>query len=89
MAHTACLVCLVTTATCRHKNAFGRGIASSRHITKLEAIYFSLDIYDYTWVLLATDKVFIDFCCSPCSYHLDIYGTTNKNLDISFFNQKC
>jgi hypothetical protein len=44
MAHTTCLVCLVSTVSGCHKNALGRGSTSSRHITKLEQ---SLDIYGH------------------------------------------
>jgi hypothetical protein len=36
MAHTPCLVCLVSTVSGRFKNALGRGSTSSRHIAKLE-----------------------------------------------------
>ncbi len=40
MPHTACLVCLVSTVSGLHKNALGRGRASSKHITKLEQSTF-------------------------------------------------
>ncbi len=40
MACTACLVCMVTTVCGCHKNAVGRGSASSRHIAKLEQSIF-------------------------------------------------
>ncbi len=40
MAHTACLVCLVSTVSGPCKNALGRGSASIRHITKLEQSTF-------------------------------------------------
>ncbi len=49
MAHTTCLVCLVSTVSGRNKkrsqNAHGKGGASSGLITKLEQSRFSLDIY--------------------------------------------
>jgi len=37
MAHTACLVCLVSSVSGCHKNVLGRDIASSGHITKLRS----------------------------------------------------
>jgi hypothetical protein len=40
MARTACLVCLVSTARGCHKNALGRGISKSGHVTKLEQSTF-------------------------------------------------
>jgi len=40
MAHTACLVFLVSTASGCHKNTLGRPRASSSHITKLEQYTF-------------------------------------------------
>ncbi len=40
MAHTVCLVYLVSTVSVRHKNILGRGSAISRHITKLEQSTF-------------------------------------------------
>jgi hypothetical protein len=45
MAHTDCPVCLVSTVSGCCKNALGRGISSSGHITKLEQSRFSIDIY--------------------------------------------
>jgi hypothetical protein len=36
MAHSACLVCLVSTVSCHRKNALGKGSCSSGHMTKLE-----------------------------------------------------
>ncbi len=45
MAHTACLVCLVSTVSGCCKNAVRRGSASSRNIIKLEQPRFSVDIY--------------------------------------------
>jgi hypothetical protein len=42
MAHTACLVGLVSTVSGHHKNALGRGSISSRQITKLEQSTFIL-----------------------------------------------
>jgi hypothetical protein len=47
MAHTTCLVCLVSTTSGHCKNALGRGSASVRHITKLEQSIF-LDTHDAT-----------------------------------------
>jgi hypothetical protein len=44
MACTACLVCMVTTVCECHKNAVGRGSASSGHIAKLEQSTF-LEIF--------------------------------------------
>jgi hypothetical protein len=44
MLCTTCLVCLVNTDSGHCKNAFGRGSASSEHITNLCNL-FSLDIY--------------------------------------------
>jgi hypothetical protein len=40
MAHTTCLVFLVSTVSGCRKNAVGRGSVSSRHITKLEQSIF-------------------------------------------------
>jgi len=40
MVCTACLVCLVSTVSGCHKNAIGRGSATSQHITKLEQSTF-------------------------------------------------
>ncbi len=40
MAHTACLVSLVSSVSGRSKNALGRGSASSVDITKLEQSIF-------------------------------------------------
>ena len=45
MAHTACLVSLVSTVSGHCKNALERGSANSGHITKFEQSTF-LDIYD-------------------------------------------
>jgi len=49
MAHTPCLVFLVSTVSGhskkKAKNALGRGSANSGPITKLEQSIFSLDIY--------------------------------------------
>jgi len=45
MAHTACLACLVSTASGLGKNALGRGSASSGHLTKLKQHRFSFEIY--------------------------------------------
>jgi len=45
MAHTTCLVCLLSAVSGCRKNALERGSASSGHITKLEQSIFSLDIY--------------------------------------------
>jgi hypothetical protein len=50
MACTVCLVCLVSIVSGCHKNALGRGSASSEHIPNLEQSRFSLDIYDLTQV---------------------------------------
>ncbi len=46
MAHTACLVCLVSTVSGRCKNALGKRSASSGHITKLEQSPF----LRYLWI---------------------------------------
>jgi hypothetical protein len=40
MAHTACLVCLVSTVSGYCKKSLARASASSRHITKLEQCTF-------------------------------------------------
>jgi len=40
MAHTACLVCLVSIVSGHSKNALGRGSSSNGHITKLEQSTF-------------------------------------------------
>ncbi len=40
MAHTACLVCLVSIVSGQSKNALGRGNSSNGHITKLEQSTF-------------------------------------------------
>ncbi len=40
MGHTACLVCMVSTVSGCHKNAFGKGSACSGHKTKLEQCTF-------------------------------------------------
>ncbi len=40
MAHTACLDCLVSIVSGRHKNALGRQSASSGYTTKLEQCPF-------------------------------------------------
>jgi hypothetical protein len=55
MAHTACLVCLVSTVSGCRKNTLGRARVSIRHITKLEqstflkylwaGLYSSMDDY--------------------------------------------
>ena len=46
MAHTAYIVCLVSTVSGSHKNALGKDIASSRHIPKLER---SRIFFRYLW----------------------------------------
>jgi hypothetical protein len=48
MAHTALFVWLVSTVSGWSKNAFGRGSANSKHITKLGQSRFSFDIYEFT-----------------------------------------
>jgi hypothetical protein len=48
MAHTACLVCLISTVcgfSKKSKNALGEGGASSWHMKKLEQSRFHLDVY--------------------------------------------
>ncbi len=45
-ALTVCPVCLVSTVSCHHKNALGRGSSRSGHITELEQSRFSFNIYD-------------------------------------------
>jgi hypothetical protein len=44
MAHTNCLVCLVSAVSSHHKNTLRKASASNGHITKLEQSTF-LDIY--------------------------------------------
>ncbi len=49
MAHSACLVCLVSTVSGCCKNTLGRASASSRHITKREQSTFlnnPMDMFD-------------------------------------------
>jgi hypothetical protein len=43
MAHTACLVCIVSTVSGRSKNTLRRPSASGGHITKLEQYLLFLD----------------------------------------------
>jgi hypothetical protein len=45
MAHTACLVCLVSAVNGCSKKSLGRAGASSVHITNLKQSIFSFDIY--------------------------------------------
>ncbi len=52
MAHTACLVGLVSTVSGCHKNALRRGSASSGHITKLEQFTF----FRYLCIFVASLK---------------------------------
>jgi hypothetical protein len=40
MAHTACLVCLVSIVSGHSKNALGRGSSSNGHITKFDQSTF-------------------------------------------------
>ncbi len=46
MARTACLMCLASTVSGRHKNTLGKASANSEHITKLEQYNF----LRYLWV---------------------------------------
>ncbi len=52
MAHTTCLVCLVSTVSDCHKNTLGRTSASNGHITKLEQSTF----LRYLWANLSLFK---------------------------------
>ncbi len=64
MAHTACLVCLVSTVSGCCKNALGRGSASSRNIVKLEQPRFYLDIYGtnlFTPAAFNNENIFFSF----------------------------
>ncbi len=47
MAHTACLVCLVSAVIATAKNGLGRGGIGNGCITYLEHSRFSLDIYGH------------------------------------------
>ncbi len=46
MAHTACLVCMVSTVSGHCKNALRKGSVGGQRITKLEQSTF-LDIHDF------------------------------------------
>jgi len=51
MAHTACLVCLISTVSGRSQKRLKCG-AGSGHTTKLEQARFSLDIYGCKGLIL-------------------------------------
>ncbi len=70
------LVDLVNTVSGWHKNALGRGSASSRYITKLEQSTFLLDIYGLThWQGIEIDQTSPKMCMSIAGT-LKIYGVT-------------
>ncbi len=53
MAHTACLVCLVSAVRGCHKNAHGRGSASSEHIKNLSILLIFRCLWCKTTVIVA------------------------------------
>ncbi len=90
MAQTACLVCPVSTVCGHHKNAFGKGSNSSRHITKLEKSTFSLDIYGLNAKIPAQhskDEKLEYPCLSMFIIHISIHphSLTDKHLEMVIY----
>jgi hypothetical protein len=86
MAHTACLVCVISTVAAAKKameNALGRCGANSRHITKLEQFIF----FRYLCICITLPKVakasnegyitgviVLNFANVNSAYYIDICG---------------
>ncbi len=68
MAHTACLVCLVSTVSGCPKNTLRRASASSGLITKLEQSTF----LRYLWGAI--------MCCCHCHYHPKLRYDWNERM---------
>jgi hypothetical protein len=82
MAHTACLVCLVSTVSGLSKNALGRGNASNGHITKLEQSRYLWSMNTFGFHSLPYSKIDRSFWIDKHVVILDFNGLASFLLSV-------